>query len=116
MEDVKSKCLKTTQHIADKILLLRRAKRFSQEKFAEYVGLDTRTVTRAENGKHRAAPETLEMIASEYNVPVSYFYDETIYDTKPSKASIIEDINKVLNVATIKDLKRIKRVVSDMIN
>ena len=34
MNDVKSKCLKTTQHIADKILLLRRAKRFSQEKFA----------------------------------------------------------------------------------
>ena len=31
----KSKCLKTTQHIADKILLLRRAKRFSQEKLAE---------------------------------------------------------------------------------
>ena len=116
MEDVKSKCSKTTQHIADKILLLRRAKRFSQEKFAEFVGLDTRTVTRAENGRHRPSPETLEMIATAYQVPVCYFYDETVYDLKPSKASIIEDINKTLNTATMKDLKRIKKVVIDMIN
>lgn len=116
MNDVKSKCLKTTQHIADKILLLRRAKRFSQEKFAEFVGLDTRTVTRAENGRHRPSPETLEMIASAYQVPVSYFYDETVYDMKPSKASLLDDINKSLNTATMKDLKRIKKVVADMLS
>ena len=94
MNDVKSKCLKTTQHIADKILLLRRAKRFSQEKFAEFVGLDTRTVTRAENGRHRPSPETLEMIASAYQVPVSYFYDETVYDMKASE--FVKDMELLL--------------------
>ena len=116
MEDVKSKCLKTTQHVADKILLLRRAKWFSQEKFAEFVGLDTRTITRAENGVHKPALETLEMIATAYKIPISYFYDETVYDMKPSKASLIDDINKSLNTATMKDLKRIKKVVADMLS
>ena len=107
---------KTTQHVADKILLLRRAKRFSQEKITEFVGLDTRTITRAENGVHKPALETLEMTASAYKIPISYFYDETVYDLKPSKKSIIDDINKILNVAAIKDLKRIKKVVADMVN
>ena len=78
--------------------------------------MDTRTITRAENGVHKPALETLEMIATAYKIPISYFYDETVYDMKPSKASLIDDINKSLNTATMKDLKRIKKVVADMLS
>ena len=116
MKDVKSNCLKTTKHIADKILLLRRAKGLTQEKFAVFVGIDTRTITRAENGKHRPSAETIELIALAYNIPISYFFDDSVYDTKPSKTSLIEDINRALSVATIKDLKTIKKIIFDILN
>lgn len=53
MENIQSKCLQTTRHIADKILMLRRANKLTQEQFAEKVGLDRRTIARAEDGKSR---------------------------------------------------------------
>ena len=45
------KCTQTTKHISDKILMLRRATKLTQEQFAKKVGLDIRTIARAESGK-----------------------------------------------------------------
>lgn len=73
MVNIQAKCLKTTKHISDKILFLRRINNLTQEEFAEKVGLDRRTIARAEDGKHRPSPETLESIALVFKIPICYF-------------------------------------------
>lgn len=107
MESIKTKCFQTTKHIADKILLLRRASKLTQEEFAEKVGLDRRTIARAEDGKHRPSPETLEMIALAYTIPISYFYDSSLYRPDIAKTALIYEINTKLNTLSKKNLSKI---------
>ena len=105
------KCLDTTRHIADKILSLRRANKLTQEEFAEKVNLDRRTIARAEDGKHRPSPETMEIIAEVFNIPISYFYDNSVYRTDISKSALIYEINAKLNVLSKSNLKKILNII-----
>ena len=107
MNKLESKVFETTQHIANKILMLRRAYKLTQESFAEKVNLDRRTIARAEDGKHRPAPSTLEAIALEFGVPISYFYDDSVYKVDVNKTALIYQINTKLNVLTKSNLKKV---------
>jgi len=107
MHETNIKCVQTTQHIADKILLLRRAHKLTQEQFAEKVGLDRRTIARAEEGKHRPSPETMELIVSAFKVPISYLFDNSVYKTDISKQGLINQINAKLNILSKNNLKKV---------
>ena len=115
MKSIKDRTLKTTQHIADKILMLRRANKLTQEKFAEKVGLDRRTVARAEEGKHKPSAETLEMIALTFDIPISYFYDNSTFKIDISKTALIYNINQKLNVLSKNNLEKIIKLI-DILN
>jgi len=108
MSDIKAKCRETTKHIADKILMLRRAKKLTQEAFAEKTGLERRTVARAEDGIHRPSAETIELIAEAFSVPVSYFYDGSICRPDIAKTALIHEITARLNILSKKDLTKVK--------
>ncbi len=115
MKNIESKCQETTRHIADKILLLRRANKLTQEQFAERTNLDRRTVARAEDGKHRPSAETMELIASAFSIPISYFFDDSIYRADISKAALILEISAKLNVMSKTNLKKVSSFI-DIIN
>ena len=107
MNSIKEKSLNTTKHVADKILMLRRANKMTQEIFAEKVGLDRRTIARAEDGVHRPSSETLEIIADIFNIPISYFYDNSSYRPDISKTALINRITTKLNVLSKKSLNKV---------
>lgn len=111
MNSIKTKCLQTTQHIANKILLLRRINNLTQEEFAEKVGLDRRTIARAEDGKHRPSAETLEMLASAFSVPVSYFFDDSVYKSDINKKALIYKINTKLNTLSKANLEKVNKFI-----
>ena len=111
MKDIQSKCLRTTFHIAEKILMLRRANKLTQEQFAEKVGLDRRTIARAEDGKHRPSAETMEIIANTFSVPISYFFDFSRYKPDVSKTALIYEINARLNVMSKNNLQKVKSFI-----
>lgn len=111
MENIQIKCLQTTRHIADKILLLRRANKLTQEQFAEKVGLDRRTIARAEDGKHRPSAETMEIIANAFCIPVSYFFDGSSYRIDISKTALIYEITAKLNVLSKNNLKKVRSFI-----
>ena len=73
--------------------MLRRANNLTQEKFAEIVNLDRRTIARAEDGVHRPSPETLEIIAQAFGIPIVYFYDTSKYYSDITKKALIYQIN-----------------------
>ncbi len=116
MKIIEEKCRRTTRHIADKILGLRRASKMTQEEFAEKVGVDRRTIARAEDGKHRPSPETIEMIAFSFNIPISYFYDSSNFKTDVSKTSLIFQINSHLNVLSKSNLQKVKDFIEIILN
>lgn len=111
MEDIETKCINTTRHIADKILMLRRAQELTQEQFAEHVNLDRRTIARAEDGRHRPSAETMELIASTFNIPISYFYDNSTYKPDISKTALIYEINSKLNILSKSNLRKVLKFI-----
>lgn len=111
MENIQTKCLETTRHISDKILMLRRANKLTQESFAEKVGLDRRTIARAEDGRHRPSAETMEIIAATFNISVSYFFDASVYKPDVSKTALIYEINTKLNVLSKSNLRKVKSFI-----
>lgn len=116
MKNIKIKCSQTTQHIANKILLLRRESKLTQEQFAEKIGVDRRTIARAEDGKHRPSAETMELIAQAYSVPISYFFDSSTFHTDISKTSLIYAINVRLNTLPKKSLVKVKDFIDIIIS
>lgn len=111
METIKTRCLETTKHIANKILLLRRVNNLTQEEFAEKVGLDRRTIARAEDGKHRPSAETLEIFSATFAIPISYFYDDSIYKTDINKKALIYKINTKLNTLSKANLEKVDKFI-----
>ena len=111
MDIINVRCLRTTRHIADKILMLRRACKLTQEEFAEKVNLDRRTIARAEDGKHRPSAQTMEMIAQAFCIPVSYFFDFSNYRPDISKKALIYEINSKLNILSKNNLKKVKSFI-----
>lgn len=112
MSKVEQRCKNTTRHISSKVLMLRRAKKMTQEQFAELVSLDRRTIARAEDGVHRPSPETLELIAYALKVPISYFYDDTVYRFDIKKSALIYEINTKLNTLPKTKLQKILNLIN----
>lgn len=111
MNNIEERCKNTTRHIADKILFLRRACRLTQERFAEKINIDLRTIARAESGKHRPSAQTMELIASAFQVPISYFFDDSKYKTDISKTALIYEINAKLNILSKNNLRKVKSFI-----
>lgn len=112
MQNIEKRCQKTTEHIADKILFLRRANNLTQESFAEKVGLDLRTIARAESGRNRPSAKTMEIIAAAFQIPVSYFFDDSNYKKDISKTALIYEINTKLNVLSKSNLQKVKEFIN----
>ena len=112
MKQVELKCRETTRHIADKILFLRRANKLTQEEFAEKIGVDRRTIARAEDGKHRPSAETLEMIAIAFELPIAYFFDNSVYKKDISKTALIYEITTKLNVMPKSTLRNVLNLIN----
>lgn len=110
----KSNSKEITTHIAKKIVFLRKALNFTQEEFAEKVGLSTRAIQRAENGIYRPSPETLEKISKKFEIPLGYFFDNSLYFMNKEKAEYIKEINAELKVLSLEEIIKIKRIIEIM--
>lgn len=113
MQDITSKSTnkEITIHIAQKIVALRRALDLTQEEFAEKIDLSTRAISRAEGGRYRATLGTLEKICRKFDVPLAYFFDNSIYSMNNKKEAIIKEINSELNILPIEKIVKIKRIL-----
>lgn len=58
------------QDLGQKIKLLRKNKELTQEKFSELVGIDSKNISKIENGNNYPSPETLVSIAKALNVEI----------------------------------------------
>lgn len=88
--------------IGQKIKQIRKKRKISQEKLAEMVSMNHRSIVRVENAQTVPTLETLRKIANVLDVDIVDFFKT---ETLESKEEIIEKIIDYLNNATETDVK-----------
>lgn len=87
------------EQLGKKIQLLRKQKKFTQEKFAELIGIDPKNVSKIENGNNYPAAETIVSIAKALDVEVyELFVFENEIPYKIMKEEIIDSLNDKRNI------------------
>ena len=88
------------KYIAEMLRKLREILHFTQENLADAANLSTRTIEKAESGRHRPDEQTLLSIARALGVDVSVFSKPTAEQEAKQKAEVERAIRKMLLVTT----------------
>ena len=99
--------------IGKKIKEIRKSKNISQEKLAEMVSMNTRSILRLENAQSSPTLETLEKVAEALNVDIKVFFET---ETLESRNVILQNINTALNEMSDSELKTFYKAVYNFIN
>ncbi len=99
--------------IGQKIKQIRKKKKISQEKLAEMVSMNHRSIVRVENAQTVPTLETLRKIANVLDVDIVDFFKT---ETLGNKEEIIEKIIDYLNNATETDVKTFYNAVYSFFN
>ncbi len=93
------------KNLGKRIQTLRKQKKFTQDKFAELIGIDPKSVSKIENGNNYPSPETISSIAKALNVNI---YELFVFQPEPDyeemKREIInslDDKQKILYIYKI---------------
>lgn len=85
--------------LGKKIQLLRKQKKMTQEKFAELISIDPKSVSKIENGNNYPAPETIVSIAKALGVEIyELFVFENEIPYEVMKQEIITSLNDKKNI------------------
>ena len=80
--------------LGQKIQLLRKKRRLTQEQFAELIGIDPKNVSKIENGNNYPSAETLTSIAKALEVDI---YELFVFKEEISYEDMREQIIKALD-------------------
>ena len=97
-----------TESIGIKIKEIRKRKKISQEKLAEMVSMNHRSIVRLENNQTIPTLETLEKIAVALGVRISDFFEDK---TVKKRNDIIKDINDCVATMSDEELKNFYKAV-----
>lgn len=97
-----------TESIGIKIKEIRKRKKISQEKLAEMVSMNHRSIVRLENNQTIPTLETLEKIAVVLGVRISDFFEDK---TVKKRNDIIKDINDCVATMSDEELKNFYKAV-----
>ncbi len=97
-----------TKLIGLKIKEIRKRKKISQEKLAEMVMMNHRSIVRLENSQSVPTVETLEKIAVALDVSISDFFETKMIKTR---TEIVEDINNLIKQMNDDELRTFYKAV-----
>lgn len=90
------------RQLGQNIQNLRKSKKLTQERFAELIGIDSKNVSKLENGNFYPSAETLTAIANALNVD---FYELFVFRNdipyESMKQEIIDSLDYKKNVLTL---------------
>ena len=96
------------EYIGEKIKNTRKSRKISQEKLAEMISMNHRSIVRIENGHTLPTLETLEKLSDALDVDVTYFLEQ---QTFKNKTEIIKDITNLANKMSLDDLKKLQKII-----
>ncbi len=92
----------------------RKLNNFSQEKFAELVGMSPNTISYIENGKSNISFAKIAVFASALNIETYQLFIDTNYNIEDGE--VIDKINELLKVATRKQLGIILNLIKNILD
>lgn len=101
------------ENIGKKIREIRKKRKFSQEKLAEIVSMNHRSILRLENSKGVPTLETINKIAEALEVNIEDFFQS---DEELSKEEIIEKINRIMDRLETADLQKFYKTIYNFYN
>ena len=100
--------MKDLNYIGIKIKEIRKRKKVSQERLAELVSMNTRSIIRIENRKNLPTLETLAKIAEVLEVSISDFFEAS---TPINKQEVIDNINMLMKKMDDKELQTFYKAI-----
>lgn len=97
----------TKEKVGLQIKQLRKRAKLSQETVAESVGIDAKSLSRIENGRHYPSLETLELISAVIGEPLKSFFE---FPTEPEPEEAVRAYLRRLSES--KDLSLLREVVA----
>ena len=94
--------------LGKRIQELRKLRGLTQSKLAELLDVEIVTISRIENGSRFPKKENLENLAKVLNVEVKDLFD---FEHNQTKAHLISEIQKMIKVAKLDDLKYIYKLI-----
>ena len=87
---------------------LRKSKGITQAKLAELINVEGVTMSRIENGSRFPKKENIQSIANALNVKIKDLFD---FEHQETKETLINNIQNIIQNATLDDLKYISRLL-----
>lgn len=100
--------MKDLNYIGIKIKEIRKRKKVSQERLAELVSMNTRSIIRIENRKNLPTLETLAKIAEVLEVSISDFFEAS---TPINKQEVIDNVNLLMKKMDDKELQTFYKAI-----
>lgn len=94
--------------IGTKIKEIRKKKQISQEKLAELVSMNLRSINRIENQHNLPTLETLAKIAEVLGVPITDFFEGT---APLNRQEVIESVNSIMANMSDKELQTFYKAI-----
>ena len=95
-------------HIGTKIKEIRKRRKISQEKLAELVSMNNRSILRIENQQNLPTLEILAKIAEVLEVPITDFFEGS---TPMNRQEVINSINSIMAKMTDKELQTFYKAI-----
>ena len=103
----------TNKKLGKRIQELRKLRGLTQSKLAELIEVEVVTISRIENGSRFPKKENLENIAKVLNVEIKDLFD---FEHNQNKAYLTAEIQKMIKVAKLNDLKYIYNLLKSYFN
>lgn len=103
----------TNKKLGKRIQELRKLRGLTQSKLAELIEVEVVTISRIENGSRFPKKENLENIAKVLNVEIKDLFD---FGHNQTKAYLTAEIQKMIKVAKLNDLKYIYNLLKSYFN
>ncbi len=96
------------KNLGKRIKELRKDKKLTQEQLAETVGIEQKQVCRIENGACFTTFETLDKIASTFDVEIADLFN---YNHLYSKEILIRNLNRMFEKASSEEMQLIYKII-----
>lgn len=90
---------------------LRRYKKLTQEKLAEFLGLDSQSVKFIETGRMFISSDTFSRLCNYFNVEPEYFFKSKHVESTEKGANLRQEINRLLSDCDEEKLQSIYGVI-----
>jgi len=103
----------TKKLLGERIKELRKAKKLSQDKLSEQIGIDPKHLSRIEVGNSYPSLNTLEKIAIALNVEIKEFFE---FEHLSGRKDLINNAVKLLKDTDEERIKLISKVIRTIVN